>query len=293
VQLGQGQGLQEFIITYGLIPARYSVPEIAAYFSLGQQAFALLSFMFLHGGFWHLLGNMWSLYIFGDNVEDQLGPIKYLLFYLLCGFASGLTHLFLNWHSQVPTVGASGAIAGVMGAYFVLYPHSKILTFIPIFFLPYLIEIPAFFFLGFWFFLQFVSATGTPAHGGGIAWWAHIGGFVFGIVFLKLFLLAPELGVSRQIREKISKKKSHRLQLVRPRRADTEPHLYGTIVVTPQEARMGSKKVVGIRSESGHRLIRVTVPPGSREGTTLRLTGAGRELGDGTRGDVYLRLSIA
>ena len=190
-------------------------------------------------------------------------------------------------------MGASGAIAGVMGAYFLLYPHSKILTLIPIFFLPYFIEIPAFFFLGLWFFLQFISAAGTPAQGGGIAWWAHIGGFVFGMGFLKVFLLAPDLGLSARIREKISKNKSHRLQLIRPRMGHGERHLYGTIMVTPQEARQGSKKLVSIRSDSGSRLIKVTVPPGSREGTTLRLTGAGRQLGDGTRGDLYLRLSIA
>lgn len=292
IQLAQGERFPQFIFVYGLVPARYSVPEIAAHFSLGQQAFALLSFMFLHGGFWHLLGNMWSLYIFGDNVEDRLGSVKYLLFYLLCGFASGLTHLFLNWHSQLPTVGASGAIAGVMGAYFLLYPHSKILTFIPIFFIPYFIEIPAFFFLGIWFILQFLSAAGTPAHGGGIAWWAHIGGFVFGMGFLKLFLRAPEIGISRQIREKTSKKKSHRLQVIKPTRVADDPRVYGTIVITPLEARLGTRKLVSIGSGSKKRLLKVTVPPGSRDGIVLRLTGAGQQLGDGSRGDIYLKVSI-
>ena len=111
VELAQGERLNHFILIYGLVPVRYSVPEISAYFTLGQQAFAFLSFMFLHGGFWHLLGNMWSLYTFGDNVEDRLGHLRYVIFYLLCGGASGLSHLFLNWHSQVPTIGASGAIA--------------------------------------------------------------------------------------------------------------------------------------------------------------------------------------
>lgn len=290
VQLGQGERLHQFIVTYGLVPARYSVPEIAVQFGLGEQAFALLSFMFLHGGFLHLLGNMWFLYIFGDNVEDRLGPLKYLLFYLLCGFASGLTHLFLNWHSQLPTLGASGAIAGVMGAYFLLYPHSKILTFVPIFFLPYFIEIPAFFFLGLWFFLQFLSAAGTPAQGGGIAWWAHIGGFVFGMAFLKLFLRAPELDLSRQIRAKTIKKKSHRLQLIKPKE---EADIHGTIVITPREARMGTIKLVSIASGSKRRLLRITIPPGSREGTRLRLTGAAQQLRNGRRGDIYLRVKIA
>lgn len=293
IQLGQASRLNEFIFTYGLVPARYSAPEIASYFTFGQQAFSFLSFMFLHGGFWHLLGNMWMLYIFGDNVEDRLGSVRYLFFYLLCGFASGLSHLFINWHSQLPTVGASGAIAGVMGAYFLLYPHSRILTFIPIFFLPYFIEIPAFFFLGLWFLLQFMSAAGTPAHGGGIAWWAHIGGFVFGMVFLKLFSRVPETGISRQIREKISKKKSHRLQLIKPTRIADDPHVYGTIAVTPLEARLGTRKILSVASGSKKKLLKVTVPPGSSDGTVLRLTGAGQLLGDGTRGDIYLKVTIA
>ncbi len=295
LQLAQGDMLREFILTYGLVPARYSVPAIATQFTLFEQAFSFLSFMFLHGGFWHLLGNMWILYIFGDNVEDRLGPVRYLLFYLLCGFASGLTHLFLNWHSQLPTVGASGAIAGVMGAYFMLYPNSKILTFIPIFFIPYFIEIPAFFFLGLWFLFQFISAAGTPAHGGGIAWWAHIGGFVFGIIFLKLFLLAPELSISRKIRKKTTKKKSHRLQVIKPTPPSTTadaPKVYETIVVTPREAQLGTRKLLSISSGSRRKLLRVTVPPGSRDGTVLRLAGAGQQLQDGTQGDLYLRVAV-
>ena len=97
VEKAQGPELQRFILTYGLVPARYSMPEIAAHFSFGQQILSFLTFMFLHGGFWHLLGNMWTLYIFGDNVEDRLGPLRYIFFYLSCGWASGLFHLFLNW----------------------------------------------------------------------------------------------------------------------------------------------------------------------------------------------------
>ena len=293
VQLGQGDQLQRFIITYGLVPARYSVPQIAAHFSLGQQVFALLSFMFVHGGFWHLLGNMWCLYIFGDNVEDRLGSLKYLLFYLLCGFASGLTHLFLNWHSHLPTVGASGAIAGVMGAYFLLFPHSKILTFIPIFFIPYFLEIPAFFFLGLWFILQFLSAAGTPDQGGGIAWWAHIGGFFFGMVFLKIFLRAPETVISRQIRQKISRKKSDLFQLIKPKGVPNDTGAYGTVVITPLEARLGTRKILNIPSGSRKRFLKVTVPPGSRDGSLIRLTGAGRQLRDGSKQDIYLRIKVA
>ena len=292
IQTSQGQNLTKFIFTYGLVPARYSVPPVAAHFTLLEQVFSFFSFMFLHGGFWHLLGNMWSLYIFGDNVEDRLGPVRYLLFYLLCGFASGLTHLLTNYHSQIPTIGASGAIAGVMGAYFLLYPKSRILTFIPIFFLPYFIEIPAAIFLGVWFLFQFLSAAGAPAQGGGIAWWAHIGGFVFGIIFLKIFLRVPELGITKRASAKISKKKTHRLQVIKTT-GSTESHdLYGSIVITPMEARLGTKKLVKIPSGLQKRLVRVTVPPGSREGVLLRLSGLGSQINGGRRGDLFLRVKI-
>ena len=118
VQMTQGQDLDRFVFVYGLVPARFSDPRLAAYFSPAQQLFSLLSFMFLHGGFWHLLGNMWSLYIFGDNVEDRLGPaLPGLLPSLRVGF--GHVSLVLNLYSNIPTIGASGAIAGVMGAYFI------------------------------------------------------------------------------------------------------------------------------------------------------------------------------
>jgi membrane associated rhomboid family serine protease len=183
----QGRNLNEFIFTYGLVPARYSVPQISAHFTSGQQVIAFLAFMFLHGGFFHLLGNMWFLYIFGDNVEDRLGHFRYLAFYLLCGWTSGILHLFLNWTSQIPTIGASGAIAGVMGAYFILYPRGKVLTLVPIFFFLYFIKIPAFLFLGVWFLFQSLSAAASSAQNSGIAWWAHVSGFIFGIIFLKLF----------------------------------------------------------------------------------------------------------
>jgi membrane associated rhomboid family serine protease len=177
VELSQQQRLNQFIYVYGLVPARYSVPQVSAYFTTGQQFFSFLTFMFLHGGFLHLLGNMWFLYIFGDNVEDRLGHFRYLVFYLLCGWASGISHLVINWHSEIPTIGASGAIAGVMGAYFILHPRAKVLTLVPIFFFFHFMELPAFLFLGIWFLFQFLSAAGSSAQIGGIAWWAHIGGF--------------------------------------------------------------------------------------------------------------------
>lgn len=292
IELAHGPNLQRFFITYGLVPVRYSVPEIGAYFSTGQQILPFLSFMFIHGGFWHLLGNMWFLYIFGDNVEDRLGPLRYLLFYLLCGFVSGVFHLLLNWHSQVPTIGASGAIAGVMGAYFILYPGAKVLTLIPIFFFPLFFEIPAYVFLGIWFLLQFLSAAGTPSHGGGIAWWAHIGGFLAGMLFLKLFLRFPGLGLPETMRRTTEKKKTHRLQIVRTSSPTDDPNLYGTLSVTPLEARSGTRKLVNIPWGFHNRIFRVTIPPGVHDGTHLRLEGMGKRIDDLRSGDLYLRVRV-
>ena len=291
-ELSQGANLDRFLYIYGLVPARYSMPQISSYFTTGQQLLSLLSFMFLHGGFWHLLGNMWFLYIFGDNVEDRLGPFRYLVFYLLCGITSGLSHLLLNLHSNMPTIGASGAIAGVMGAYLVLHPHSKILTLIPIIFIPWFIEIPAFFFLGFWFVLQFLNAAGSHGNIGGIAWWAHIGGFVFGIVFLKIFLALPETGVSGKMRRVTAKRKTHRLQVVRPGGISKDPHLYGTIDITSFEALTGTQKLINIPKGFQKRIVKVIVPSGVKEGSKLRLKGLGKTTPDGQRGDLYLKVMI-
>jgi membrane associated rhomboid family serine protease len=152
----------------------------------------LVSSMFIHGGWMHLIGNMLYLYIFGDNVEDRLGHLGYLLFYVLAGAGAALTEVYFQRGSTVPLLGASGAIAGVLGAYFLLYPRSRILTVIPLFVFFPVVEISAFFFLGFWFLMQFVQgalSAGIPADGG-VAWWAHAGGFVVGAVLLPLFLLA-------------------------------------------------------------------------------------------------------
>jgi membrane associated rhomboid family serine protease len=187
IELLQGPRLKEFIYLYGLVPARYADTQIAAHFTTGQQVLPFFTSLFLHGGILHLVGNMWFLYIFGDNVEDRLGHLRYLLFYLICGLTAGASHLLLNWHSNIPTIGASGAIAGVMGAYLILYPRARILTLIPLFFFFPFVEVPAFFFIGIWFLFQFLSAAGSTGQAGGIAFWAHVGGFVFGIVFLKLF----------------------------------------------------------------------------------------------------------
>ena len=291
-QLAQGAALDRFIYIYGLVPARYSIPQIASYFSAAQQIFAFFSFMFLHGGFWHLLGNMWSLYIFGDNVEDHLGHFRYLLFYFLCGLASGASHLILNLHSNIPTIGASGAIAGVMGAYFILHPRSKILTLIPIFFIPYFLEIPAYFFLGFWFVLQFINAAGSHGQAGGVAWWAHIGGFIFGIIFLKIFDAIPGAAARGTIQQATKRKRSPHLQVIRPAGPGSDPHLYATLNISPHEATMGTRKLVNIPWGFQKRLFRVTVPPEIQEGRILRLKGLGKLVGSNQRGDLFLKIRI-
>lgn len=146
----------------------------------------LFTSMFMHGGFLHIAGNMLFLWIFGDNVEDYFGHFPYLLFYLVCGIGSGLTHILFNLHSSLPALGASGAISGVMGAYIILYPRARVLTLVFIFFMP----IPAFIILGYWFFLQFVAGVSTvgAVATGGVAWWAHIGGFLLGMLITGLSL---------------------------------------------------------------------------------------------------------
>ncbi len=292
MQQTHGADIDRFVYIYGLVPARYSVPQIAAYFTVGQQFFSLVSFMFLHGGFWHLLGNMWSLYIFGDNVEDRLGPLRYLLFYLLCGLASGLSHLILNLHSKAPTIGASGAIAGVMGAYFILYPRAKILTLIPIIVIPWFVEIPAFFFLGLWFVMQFINAAGSHLHGGGIAWWAHIGGFVFGIIFLYLMQKVPNSGATEKVQKVTARHRTHRLQVIHPAGGGDSPHLRGILNISATEALMGTRKLVNIPWGFQKRLFNVVVPSKMHAGSILRLKGMGKQMPDGKRGDLLLKVTI-
>jgi membrane associated rhomboid family serine protease len=292
IELANYPVLDRLIFIYGLVPARYTVPEIAAHFDIVQQIFALFSFMFLHGGFWHILGNMWFLYIFGDNVEDRLGHLRYLAFYLLCGWASGLIHLVFNWHSQMPTIGASGAIAGIMGAYLLLYPRSRVLTMIPIIFIPYFVEIPAAFFIGIWFLFQFLSAALSDAQATGIAWWAHIGGFISGIVFLKLFLRIPEFGLTASLRHTTRKRKTPRLQMVKQVQNMDEYDMHGTITITPGEAHRGTRKIISIPRGSQKRMFAVTIPPEVKEGTTLKLGGIGKKIDELRSGDVYLKVMI-
>jgi len=147
--------------------------------------------MFLHGSWLHIIGNMWVLWIFGDNIEDYFGHFPYLIFYLLCGFAAAIAHIILNAGSEVPTVGASGAIAGIMGAYFLLFPKARVLTLVPLIIFFTFWWLPAWIVLGYWFLLQFFSGAATSIaysnpNSGGVAFWAHVGGFVAGIILIKV-----------------------------------------------------------------------------------------------------------
>lgn len=223
VQLAMGGGGEALVDQFGMIPDRVTHPHERLVISepyiestpmgpvlrenkhvIEPTAFpailTLLTCIFLHGGWLHIIGNMWFLYIFGDNVEDRLGHAGYLIFYLLCGSAASLAQLLVSPQSILPTIGASGAIAGVMGAYFLLYPHARVLAFIPIFILFYLFPIPAPIFIGIWFAIQFIEGTmsiGAIADGG-VAWWAHVGGFIVGYLIVRMLRgkgwLRPAMG---------------------------------------------------------------------------------------------------
>ncbi|MCP4117632.1 MAG: rhomboid family intramembrane serine protease [Desulfobacteraceae bacterium] len=279
-----------FVYRYGLVPAKYTVPEVSAWFPLSNLVFSTGSYMFLHGGFWHFIGNMWFLYIFGDNVEDHLGSPRFLGFYFLSGFASALLHFMINPVSTVPTVGASGAIAGVMGAYLILYPRSKILTLIPIIFIPWFVEIPAFLFLGFWFMMQFFNAAGNGSSA--IAWWAHVGGFVAGIVMVKLSPRLPQSGAGIKLKKMTARKGTPKLQVIHARPVGHTPDLTGKIEISSLEALTGTRKIVNIPWGFYKRLYRVKVPSGVRQGTRLRLAGMGRGPSSENRGDMYLSVVI-
>ncbi len=186
-----GPHLNEFIFAYGVIPAKYFHLGEVAKWDLVDRFLPLFTSIFLHGGWFHLIGNMIYLWIFGDNVEDMMGHLKYLIFYLLCGISANYAHIYTNASSLMPTIGASGAVAGVMGAYLILFPRSKVWTLFPIFFFIQIIRIPAFALLGFWFLMQFFmgffSLGVSPGLGSGVAWWAHIGGFACGALLVFIF----------------------------------------------------------------------------------------------------------
>jgi len=203
-----------------------------------------------------------------------------------------LIHLFTNWNSNVPTIGASGAISGVMGAYLLLYPRSKILTLIFIFFFIQFVEIPAFIFLGIWLLLQLFSAGLTPSHVGGVAFWAHIGGFVAGLVFIKIFDAIPRTGLSGMLSQHTERKTTPRIQ---PLSLDSPPEdldIYGAITITRREASHGARKLITIPQGSKKRSLFVTIPPGVHEGTRLRLKGLGQRNKEGNPGDLFLEVRI-
>lgn len=179
--LRSGQ-LNQFVLTYGLVPVRLSDAQ-------PWSVVTILTSMFLHGGWIHLISNMWALFIFGDNVEGRMGPGRYLVFYLLSGVIASLTQVVIDPASRLPMVGASGAIAGVLGAYLILFPSARVLTLVPLFFLPWFVEVPAFIYLGIWFLLQFLSGVLAldMSTMGGVAYWAHIGGFVCGLLLVRAF----------------------------------------------------------------------------------------------------------
>ena len=184
-QMTLGRGMDGFFQLYAVIPQQLSASFDGT--PVGQpvpEILTLITSQFLHGGFMHIAGNMLFLWTFGDNIEHDLGHFKFLFFYLTCGVLAGLTHWFFGMQSPVPTVGASGAIAGVMGAYLVKYPRAKIVTILPLFIIFTTVRIPAIFFLGFWFVQQAfssVASLGMP-QASGVAYWAHSGGFIFGVV---------------------------------------------------------------------------------------------------------------
>jgi membrane associated rhomboid family serine protease len=188
------RALNLFMHEFGIVP-HYTLAVLSgrSHDPAAAAILPLFTSMFLHVNFWHVAGNMLFLWIFGDNIEDYLGHFTYLVFYLLCGVAAGVTHILINQASRVPSVGASGAIAGVMGAYFILYPRARVLVWFPPIFL---FHVPAWLMLGYWFLTNFLSGTATAiaetSQAGGIAFWAHIGGFAAGVIMINLFRERPQ-----------------------------------------------------------------------------------------------------
>jgi membrane associated rhomboid family serine protease len=180
------QAGEMFVDSFALIPARLfsRIPEP---FHAVPAGAALFTSMFLHGGFLHIAGNMLYLWIFGNNVEDSMGRIRFIVFYFLCGIAAAYSHALANIDSTMPMIGASGAISGVLGAYLVLYPRARVLTLVAFGLYIRTVEVPAMFVLGFWFVLQFLNALLSSGAGGGVAWFAHIGGFIAGILLIGIF----------------------------------------------------------------------------------------------------------
>ena len=188
VSLGPEAG-QLLVYQFGAVPAAIlGTKHLPPALAMIPPAFGVFTSMFLHGGWLHLIGNMLYLWIFGNNIEDAMGHVRYLIFYLVCGVVASLSHILSDVQSLIPSIGASGAISGVLGAYLLLYPRAKVLVLIPLGFFTQLMYIPASIVLGFWFLLQLLSSAMSGGQGaGGVAWWAHIGGFLAGVVLVSLF----------------------------------------------------------------------------------------------------------
>lgn len=190
-QLLAPDGQRYFQYLHGLVPARYVFPGWAAKAGFpGGDFTPFVSSLFMHGSWLHFILNMWLLWIFGDNVEDRMGPVRFLSFYLVCGLIAGACHVYANPQSTVPAVGASGAIAGIMGAFFFLYPYARIVIWV--FFLPLFVEVPAIAFLGLWVIIQLYKATtslGSADPYAEVAWFGHLGGFIAGMLLHRAFLL--------------------------------------------------------------------------------------------------------
>ena len=195
-ELSLGRDLDRMIFLFGIIPARYTTPRGLAMVAPAGFFIPVFVSMFLHGGWIHLLGNMLFLFVFGRSIEDRFGHLKFLAIYFLAGFGAALFHIVLNAGSRIPSIGASGAIAGVLGAYLFSFPTARITTLIPLFFFFWTVQIPAVLILGYWFLIQFLTGFATlaiqSATGGGVAWWAHVGGFLVG------FILAASLRPRRR-----------------------------------------------------------------------------------------------
>ena len=190
-ELAQGRGINRLVSLYGIVPARYITRFGFAKLTVAGFLVPIFTSMFLHGGWLHLLGNMLFLFVFGRSVEDRYGHFKFLFLYFLSGFAGAILHIILNAGSRMPSIGASGAIAGVLGAYFVSFPRARITTLIFLIFFFWTIELPAILVLGYWFLIQFVTGYQMlaiqSATGGGVAWWAHVGGFMTGLALAVVF----------------------------------------------------------------------------------------------------------
>ena len=189
------ESIIQLFYLFGVVPARFTDPEWAASigFPIGSY-WSLLTHQFLHGGWLHIVANMWTLWIFGDNVEDRMGPLRFIIFYLVCGVLAALTQVLVTPDATIPSVGASGAIAGILGAYLLFFPTARLIVLIPILFFPFFFELPAVIFLVFWFFIQLFSGTAmlaSPQQVGGIAFWAHIGGFIAGMLLCRFFVRRP------------------------------------------------------------------------------------------------------